>query len=67
MYWQLLLAKEIATQSPPHSQHERQLSINDVLLSILSKLCSEWLQTSIHEILAALNGKNNSAMLPAAS
>jgi hypothetical protein len=36
-------------------------------LGILSKLCSDWLQTSIFEILAAFIGKNNSAMLPAAS
>jgi len=67
MYWQLLLAKEIATRSPPHSLHERERSGNDFSVCILIKLCSDWLQTSIYAILAAFTGKKNSEMLSAAS
>jgi hypothetical protein len=32
MYWQLLLVKETATRSSPHSENERQRSINDLWL-----------------------------------
>jgi hypothetical protein len=61
------LAKEIAKRLPPHFEHQRQWIINDCYLGIVDKLCSDWLQTSIYEIFAAITGKNNSDMLPAAS
>jgi len=67
MYWQLLLAKEIAPRSSPHSENERQQSVNEFELRILANLCSDWLHTSIYQILAAFTGKNDSKMLPAAS
>jgi len=67
MHWQLLLAKEKATQSLPHSENESQRSVNYFQLRILDNLFSDWLQTSIHQILAAITGKNYSDMLAAAS
>jgi len=67
MYWQLVLAKETATRSSPHSENERQRSVNDFYLRILVNLCSNWLHTSMYQILAVFTGKNNSTMLPAAS
>jgi hypothetical protein len=66
-YWQPLLAKTTAACSLRHPETERQRSVNDFLLSILSKLFSDWLRKSIYEIFAAFTGKNNSDMLPAAS
>jgi len=56
-YWQPLLGKTTATCSQPHHENERQRSINDFQLHILGNLCSNWLQTSIYEILAAFTGK----------
>jgi hypothetical protein len=67
MYWPLLLSKETATQSPPHSEYERQRRVNDFALRILANLYSNWLQTSIYQILAAFTGKNYSDTLLAAS
>jgi hypothetical protein len=67
MYLQHLLAKETAPQSSPHCENERQQSVNDFYLCILANLCSDWLHTSIYQILAAFTGKNDSKMLPAAS
>jgi hypothetical protein len=66
-YWQPLLANTTLTCSLQHPEIERQRSVNNFQLCILSKLCSDWCQTSIYEILAAFTGKNNSDMLPAAS
>jgi len=66
-YWQPLLAKTTATCSLRHPENERQQSINDFQLCILSKLSSDWCQTSSYEILAAFTGKDNSDMLPVAS
>jgi hypothetical protein len=66
-YWQPLLVKTTVTLSLRHHKNERDWSVNDYLLRILSKLCSNWCQTSIYETLAAFTGKNNSNMLPAAS
>jgi len=43
---------------------ECQWSVNDFSLCIIGNLSSEWLQTSIDEILAAFMGKNNSNTLP---
>jgi hypothetical protein len=65
MYWQLVLSNERATWSPPHSENERQRSINDFKLHILANLFSDWLQTSIFQTLAAFTGKNYTDMLPA--
>jgi len=66
-YWQPSLTKTTATRSLRHPENERQRSVNDFQLCILGKLCSDWLQTSIYQILAAFTGKNNSDTLPAAS
>ena len=66
-YWQPLLAKTTVTRSLWHPENEGQPSINDFWLGILGKLCSDWLQTSIYEILAAFTGKTNRDMVPAAS
>jgi hypothetical protein len=65
MYWQLSLAKDTVTWSSPHSDNERQQSVNDIYLRILANLCSDWFHTSIYQILAAFTGKNNSKMLSA--
>jgi len=67
MYWQLLLAKETTPRSSPHSENERQQSVNDCWLRILANLSSDWLHTSIYQILAAFTGKNDSKMLPGAT
>jgi len=67
IYWQPLLAKTTATCSLRHPENERQRSVNDFQLCILGKLCSDRLQTSIYERLAAFSGKNNNDMLHAAS
>jgi len=66
-YWQPLLAKTTATCSLRHPENERQPSVNNLSLCILCMVCSDWLQTSIYQILAAFTGKNNSDMLPVAS
>jgi hypothetical protein len=66
-YWHPLLAKTTATWSLRHPENDRQWSANDFELCILPKLCSDWCQASIYEILAAFTGKTNSNMLPAAS
>jgi hypothetical protein len=67
MYWQHLLPKETATKSLPHSEYQCQQSLNDFWLHMLANLCSDWLHTSIYQILAAFTGKNNSKTLLAAS
>jgi len=51
------MGKTPATCSLPHSENVRQRSVNDFQLRILGNLCSDWLQTSIYEILAAFTGK----------
>jgi hypothetical protein len=43
-------------------QNDDQWSVNNFYLCILRNLCSNWLQTSIYEILAAFGPKNNSNM-----
>jgi len=67
MDWELLLAKETAPRSSPHSENEHQQSVNHFYLRILANLFSDWLNTSIYQILAALTGKKDSKMLHAAS
>jgi hypothetical protein len=64
--WQPVLAKMTATNSLPHPENGRQWSINNCQLCIFADLCSDWLQTSIYQILAAITGKNNSQMFPEA-
>jgi len=66
-YWLLLLVKTTSTSAMPHSENKRQRSINNFQLRIIGNLCSDWLQASIYQILAAFTGENNSGMLPAAS
>jgi len=66
-YWQFLLAQTTVTCSLPYSENERQWSFNDFKLCIFDDLCSNWLQTSTYQILAAFTGINNSDMLPATS
>jgi len=66
-YWQPLLGKTTATCSLPHRENEGQWSVNYCQLCILGNLCSDWLETSIYQLLAAITGKNNSDMVPAAS
>jgi len=60
----LCWGKTAATCSLPHPENESQLSVNRFLLRILGNLCSFWLLTSVHEILAAFIGKNIGDMLP---
>jgi len=65
--WQPLLGKTTATCSLLHHENEHQRSVNDSRLHILGNLCSDWLQTSIYEILAVFTSKNNGDVVPAAS
>jgi len=66
MNLQLLNAEETATRLVCHSGNEHQQSVNDFQLCIMGIQCSNWLQTSMNDILTALRSKN-SDMLPAAS
>jgi len=66
-YWQPLLGSSTATWFLTHPENECQWSVIDFRLRILGNLYSDWLQTSIHQILAAFTGKNNRNMLPVAS
>jgi len=56
-YWQSLLGITTLICSLPHSENVRQRSGNDFPLRMLGNLCSNWLQISISEILAAFTGK----------
>jgi len=66
-YWQPLLVQSTATCSQPDPQNEQQPRVNHFQLHILGNLSSDWLQTSIYQILAAFTGKKNSNMLTAVS
>jgi len=66
-YWPPLLRKTTVACSLPHPENERQRSVNNFSLHNLGNLSSDWLQTSISEILAAFTGKNNSDIFPASS
>lgn len=59
MYWLLFLGNERAIQSLPHSENECQLSVNNFYLCIMGHLCSDWVQTSIYEILAVIGRSPN--------
>ena len=63
-YWQPLLGKTTATCSQMDTENERQRSVNHCQLPLLGNLCSDWLQTSIHQISAAVTGPSNSDMMP---
>ena len=56
-YWQPLLGKTRATCSLPHLENQCQCSVNNFQLRILGNVCSDWLQISIYNILAAISGK----------
>jgi hypothetical protein len=60
------LAKERATGLLPHFEKQRQQIVNDFLPSIVANLCSDWLHTSIDQILAVFTSKNNRKIVPAA-
>ena len=60
MYWQLLLAKEIALRSSPHSENERQQSVNDLWLSNDGNSTVLWSLLGITDVLPALIGKRDS-------
>jgi len=49
-------AKGQSTWSLSHSDNECQWSINNCWLCILGYLSGDWMQTSIHEVLAAFRG-----------
>jgi hypothetical protein len=66
-YQQPVTGKTTATCYLPCPENEHQPSVNNLELPILSNLCSDWLQTSIYQILAAFTGKNNCEMLHASS
>jgi len=66
-YWHPLVGTTTATCSLLHHENERQWSVNDFKLHILGNLFSNWLLTSMYEILTAFTGKNNSDMVSAAS
>jgi len=66
-YWQLSLGKTTATCSLLHPENERQQCVNDFHPRIMGNLCSDWLQRSIYQRMAAFTGENYSGMLPAAS
>jgi hypothetical protein len=55
-YWQLFWAKVIATWSQPHSQNERQQSVNDFVCCTLYNPTAVLRHLSIIEVLAAFIG-----------
>jgi len=66
-HWHPLLGKPTATCSLPHPKNERQWRVNNLELRILYNLCSDWLWTSIFEILSFFIENNYTDMLRAAS
>jgi hypothetical protein len=60
MYWQLLLVKETATQSSPHSENKRQRSVNDLWLFKHGNQAVLWSLLGIINVLAAFIGKRDS-------
>jgi len=60
MYWQFVLAKEIATQLSPHSDNEHQQSVNDLWLCKYSNYTVVWSLLGIIDELAAFIGKRKS-------
>jgi len=56
-YWQPSLGKTTAIYSLPHPENEHQQIVIKFQLPILSNSCSDWLQTSIYQMLAAFTGK----------
>jgi hypothetical protein len=55
------------TQLVPHSENERQRSVNDFWLCILGNLSGNWLQPFRNEILLAFRLTKNRIRLPAPS
>jgi hypothetical protein len=60
MYWQLLLVKETATWSSPHSGNERQHSVNDLWLCKYGNYTVLWSLLGIINVLAAFIGNRDS-------
>jgi hypothetical protein len=60
MYWLLFVAKEIATRSPPHSYHEPQRSVNDLLSCRYGNSQVTWSLLCITDVLAASIGNSDS-------
>jgi len=56
-YWKPLLGITRATCSLPHLENQCQRSVNNFQLRILGNVCSDWLQISIDNILAACSGE----------
>jgi len=56
-YWQPLHGKTTVTYSLQDPENDCQQSVNNFRLGILGNLCSDWLHTSIYEILVAFTGK----------
>jgi len=48
-----------------HSENERQLSVNDFWVCILGYISGNWLQTSVHKVVAAFSITTNSDTFPA--
>jgi len=65
MYWPLLLAQETTTQSLPHCENERQLSVNDFGSCKYGNCIVIWSLLGTTDILAACIGKRNSNMVTA--
>jgi len=63
MYWQLSKAKETATQLPPHSQNERQWSVNALWFCKYGNYTVIWLLFCVIDELAAFIGKRESNMV----
>jgi len=57
MYWQLLLAKETAPRSSPHSENHRQWSVNSFCCCIFGNHVIALIFTFITELLTAIIGK----------
>jgi len=58
MYWQILLVKETAIQSSPHSENERQWSVNSFSCYIFGNQVIALIFMFITELLTAIIGKN---------
>jgi len=60
MYWQLLYAKETATQSPSHSENKHQWSVNNLAFCKYSNYTVIWSPLCITDVFTAFIGYRDS-------
>jgi hypothetical protein len=66
-YWLSLMTETTATGCLPRPENDHERNVSNGWLHMIGDLCSDWLQASIYQMLAACTGKNNSGILAAGS